>query len=218
MALYAGGPVTKRPWDSSEWTAQDDTVRGGNSTSTLFIPPSGVCAAFSGSLDAKTLGGTGFASQRTTGECIWDLSEYQGIELFVKLEGCEDIPSISSDPPAIKTYSLNIRDLLPDTYIEKGTVRENSTLEYEATFTPSEGLSSDGERILLPFERFEATYRGRPQNGTELNLSNIRRFSLMARSFFGSQEGEFRLVLISISAVKVRPVPWAPTWMSSRGA
>ncbi|PWW78902.1 NADH:ubiquinone oxidoreductase complex I intermediate-associated protein 30, partial [Tuber magnatum] len=177
------------PWGLNEWTEQDDTVRGGSSTSTLFIPPGGVRAAFSGNLDTKTLGGTGFASQRTTGECIWDLSEYQGIELFVK-------------PGSIKTYSFNIKDLLPDTYIVNGTVRENSTLEYEATFTPSGDPSSDGERIVLPFGKFEATYRGRPQNGTKLNLSNIRRFSLMVRSFFGSQEGEFRLVIISISAVK----------------
>ena len=42
------------------------------------------CAVFRGHLDVKTLGGAGFASQRTTGaETSWDLSEYDGIELQV---------------------------------------------------------------------------------------------------------------------------------------
>ena len=72
-------------------------------------------------------------------------------------------------------------DVLPDKYIENGTVRENSTLVYSANFNLSEDISLGGERIVLPFESFEATYRGRPQNGTELNLSSIRRFSLMVR-------------------------------------
>jgi len=72
-------------------------------------------------------------------------------------------------------------DLLPDKYIENGTVRENSTLVYEADFSLPEDIPLDGERIVLPFESFEATYRGRPQNGTKLDLSRIRRFSLMAR-------------------------------------
>lgn len=72
-------------------------------------------------------------------------------------------------------------DVLPDKYIENGTVRENSTLVYSANFSLSEDISLSGERIVLPFESFEATYRGRPQNGAELDLSSIRRFSLMVR-------------------------------------
>ncbi|RPA97934.1 NADH:ubiquinone oxidoreductase complex I intermediate-associated protein 30 [Choiromyces venosus 120613-1] len=215
MALNDGYYVTKRldlfggcgPWNSSEWTQQNDSVRG----STLFIPPSGVCAVFSGNLDTKTLGGTGFASQRTTEERIWDLSDYQGVEFLVKPWGCEDIPLTSSNPPTNKTYSFNIKDVLPDRYIENGTVLENSTLEYQANFTPSEDIASDGGRVVLPFESFEANYRGRPQNGTELNLSNIRRFSLMVRSFFGPQEGEFRLVISSRIRFSANP-SFRPPW------
>lgn len=41
-------------------------------------------ARFYGELDIKTLGGAGFASQRTTDDDrIWDLSGYDGIELRV---------------------------------------------------------------------------------------------------------------------------------------
>lgn len=39
---------------------------------------------FRGNLDIKTLGGAGFASQRTTQEdAEWDLSRYAGIELCI---------------------------------------------------------------------------------------------------------------------------------------
>jgi len=39
---------------------------------------------FTGELDIETLGGAGFASQRSTGEDrVWDLSEYAGILLDV---------------------------------------------------------------------------------------------------------------------------------------
>lgn len=40
-------------------------------------------ARFHGTLDIETLGGAGFASQRTTGERKWDFSDYAGIQLNV---------------------------------------------------------------------------------------------------------------------------------------
>ena len=41
-------------------------------------------ARFYGNLDIKTLGGAGFASQRTVGEDKnWDLSDYAGIQLDI---------------------------------------------------------------------------------------------------------------------------------------
>ena len=44
---------------------------------------------FNGELDIKTLGGAGFASQRTTGDRTWDLSEHAGIVLDVTESDCE---------------------------------------------------------------------------------------------------------------------------------
>ena len=59
-------------------------------------------ARFYGELDIKTLGGAGFASQRTTDDDrIWDLSGYDGIELAVvsadgkRIGGFPSIPSSS---------------------------------------------------------------------------------------------------------------------------
>jgi hypothetical protein len=74
------------PWSASDWTSSDDRVRGGASQSYLTISPSTSSshstARFHGTLDIKTLGGAGFASQRTVGEDkIWDVSAYDGILL-----------------------------------------------------------------------------------------------------------------------------------------
>jgi Complex I intermediate-associated protein 30 (CIA30) len=50
----------------------------------LDISKNGETATFNGTLDINTLGGAGFASQRTTGEDrLWDLSPYDGIEIEI---------------------------------------------------------------------------------------------------------------------------------------
>lgn len=59
-------------------------MRGGKSQSYIQVSEDKKIATFTGTLDIKTLGGAGFASQRTTGEDRrWDLSKYAGIELKV---------------------------------------------------------------------------------------------------------------------------------------
>jgi hypothetical protein len=101
-------------WDSSEWTSSDDRVRGGSSQSYLDI--SGKTATFHGNLDIKTLGGAGFASQRTlTDTQVWDLSAYDGIHLALgKTDG--------------KKYTFVIKDeVLP---VDEGG-RETSTVSWE---------------------------------------------------------------------------------------
>lgn len=46
-------------------------------------------ARFHGNLDYETLGGAGFASQRTvTEDYVWDLSEYSGIKLELAEADC----------------------------------------------------------------------------------------------------------------------------------
>jgi hypothetical protein len=47
-------------------------------------------AHFHGNLDIETLGGAGFASQKTTGDDRnWDLSEYDAIALDVEETDCK---------------------------------------------------------------------------------------------------------------------------------
>jgi hypothetical protein len=55
-----------------------------NSQSYLAMSSSGTMAKFHGNLDIQTLGGAGFASQRTKeDDRDWDVSSYDGIEIIV---------------------------------------------------------------------------------------------------------------------------------------
>ena len=50
----------------------------------LEISSSGSRATFKGNLDIKTVGGAGFASQRTASDdANWDLSDYDGVEIVI---------------------------------------------------------------------------------------------------------------------------------------
>ncbi|KAH8150714.1 uncharacterized protein LAJ45_05410 [Morchella importuna] len=197
LPLFGG----TKPWTASEWTAQDDRVRGGSSVSYMIPSPEGTSALFSGTLDTSTLGGAGFASQRTTEEAIWDLAPYTGIELVVSAPP-------QNDSTTVKTFTLVIKDVVPAAYRDPATgrAREESTLSYEATFKATDGAANGDEQIIyLPWSNFKATYRGRERDGErDLDLGGIRRFSVMARSFFDHQSGPFQLGLVSVTAVKGR--------------
>ncbi|RDW90745.1 CIA30 family protein [Aspergillus mulundensis] len=202
MYLF-GGP---HPWSPNDWTSQDDRVRGGASTSYLTASPDSTSASFTGTLDISTLGGAGFASQRTTVEKSWDLSAYDGLEL--------DIDATNSDG---KKYTLILKDakgILPP----RDDGRERSGLSWEVDFEPT-GRDPKG-KVVVRWEDLRPTYRGKEVGDVEkLDLRDIKRFSLMMRrfvllsaflaidanvvgSFFGTQEGEFRLAIVSIAAWK----------------
>ncbi|RDA96101.1 hypothetical protein CP533_1809 [Ophiocordyceps camponoti-saundersi (nom. inval.)] len=97
LYLYGG--------DKLNWRASDDRVRKGKSQSYLTISKDGKTASFNGTLDTQTLGGAGFASQRTADEdlCL-DLSAYDGIVL--SLVGCGD-----GDEKLKKKYALTLSDV-----------------------------------------------------------------------------------------------------------
>lgn len=148
-----------RPWNSSLWTASDDRVRGGSSIShlTLLSPER---ASFSGNLDTQTLGGAGFASQRTVGELGLDLRGYAGL-------------SISVDAADGKKYTLVLKDTLPG---KRKDGRDEAGVSWEYDFVPRRGTHE------VSFEEFRATYRGRDKKDAKpLNLGDVKRFSLMMR-------------------------------------
>ncbi|KAF2131409.1 CIA30 family protein [Dothidotthia symphoricarpi CBS 119687] len=167
-------------WKSGDWTASDDRVRGGNSQSYLSIH--NTMATFHGTLDITALGGAGFASQRTAGDSkTWNLSKYDGILLNIKKRDS-------------KRYTLTLKDeILP--LASDG--REQSTISYEYDFS-----SSNKSELFIPWRELNATYRGREKDDAPpLNLKHVKRFSIMARSFFGAQEGEFSVEIESIKAI-----------------
>ncbi|KAF9875996.1 complex I intermediate-associated protein 30 [Colletotrichum karsti] len=180
LYLYGGDS----PWDSSLWVDSDDRVRGGMSQSHLHCE-SPEKAKFFGNLDITTLGGAGFASQRTLGTLHLDLSEYDGVVIKV----------LESDS---KKYTLTLKDeILPKG--EDG--REQSTISWEYDF-----VSEEPGEVKIPWDDFKPTYRGKPKpDAKPLDKASIKRISFMMRSFFGEQEGDFSLTVEHLAAYSDRP-------------
>ncbi|OLL23828.1 hypothetical protein NEOLI_005258 [Neolecta irregularis DAH-3] len=174
-------------WRKEDWTNSDDTVRGGTSYSKLLVSSEYNSVTFAGKLDCKLLGAA-FASQRTTSTTQkWDLCEYDGIKITLR----------AGDG---KMYTLNIKTDIPP-HTPDG--RDQSSLQYSFDFIADD--SKEEQVIYALFERFIPSYRGRKQEGAPpLNRANIRRWSIMIRSFFGKQEGDFCLVLDNLSAFEKR--------------
>ncbi|KAJ5114247.1 complex I intermediate-associated protein 30-domain-containing protein [Penicillium alfredii] len=176
-----GGP---REWAPNDWTASDDHVRGGSSHSILTCCPDSSIASFHGNLDVTTLGGAGFASQRTTGQQrLWDLSNYDGLELAVNhADG--------------KLYTITLKnEILP----KRPDGREQSTLSWEYDFR-----SKTPQTILIRWDDFKPTYRGKKVRDTKpLDPGNVKRVSIMIRSFFGEQQGEFSLEIVSLAGFRI---------------
>ncbi|KGO56435.1 Major facilitator superfamily domain, general substrate transporter [Penicillium expansum] len=169
-------------WDLNRWTSSDDRVRGGSSVSNLEPTAQGVL--FHGNLDIETLGGAGFASQRTVGdEQRWDLSGYDGVELHI-------IPSDGN------RYTFSLTDEISQ---RRPDGREQSALVWEYDFCTSE----TGREVRLSWKDLKPTYRGKPvEDARPLDLSRIKRVRIMIRSFFGAQQGDFSLNIQSIGVFR----------------
>ncbi|KAI9698966.1 MAG: hypothetical protein M1836_003155 [Candelina mexicana] len=165
LFLFGG----ENPWSPNDWTASDDRVRGGKSQSYLDCSAQDIIARFHGNLDIATLGGAGFASQRTTGEDrCWDLSAYDGLGLDL----------VDADE---KRYTLILKDeLLPP---NPENDREQSSISYEFDFRVEDSSNRNkSTHLFVPWSDLKATYRGREQkDAPALNRSSIKRMSLMMR-------------------------------------
>ncbi|KAF7530438.1 hypothetical protein G7054_g9614 [Neopestalotiopsis clavispora] len=174
-------------WNARCWTSSDDRVRGGKSQSYLDCKPGQHAAVFRGTLDIKTLGGAGFASQRTTDDQgPWDLSQGDGI--LLKVRGGDS-----------KKYTLTLKD--GEELPKRPDGREQSTVSWEYDFAA--GGKDHNNKLFVPWSDFKPTYRGKPRpDAKPLDLKAVRRVSFMMRSFFGDQEGPFRLEIESLSVVE----------------
>ncbi|WBW74143.1 mitochondrial protein complex assembly protein [Schizosaccharomyces osmophilus] len=182
MLVLFGQPEN---WHEQDFRAVDDRVRGGSSISHLTVEKgndSDSYARFWGTLDTKTLGGAGFASQATNiPNRKWNLREFDGIEINIA-----------------KSDNFKYTFIIKDDHQKRGD-HERSTLSYEYDFSPS--FSKEDQSIYIPFSEFRPTYRGRPVEGAPpLDTSEIVQFSFMNRSFFNSQNGDFELLLTSVRA------------------
>lgn len=158
-----------RPWNQSQWTSVDDRVRGGKSVSQLDVSDPKGCATFRGKLDIRTLGGAGFASQKTLPELFaggLDLSGYDALVIDAHQPASDD-----------KTYTLILKDT--EALPKRPDGRERSTVSWEHDFRLGSG---SGGRLAMRFGDFKPTYRGRPKPDAEpLNLRNILAVSIMMR-------------------------------------
>lgn len=210
-----------RPFLPPPWTTTDDRLRGGASQSFLIaLPHNG--ALFYGHLDIATLGGAGFASQyspttaddndTTTsapargGDAPWDLTAYAGLEIRL-------------GPGDGKLYTLILKDAENRPRGLEG--RETAGFSWEAEFRANAGQTEEqvekekihaggeeekGQAVWLPWDEFKPTFRGREtQGGEKLDQSNITTVGIMMRSYFGTQEGDFKLEVESITARKGPP-------------
>lgn len=132
-------------------------------------------ALFHGQLDIETLGGAGFASQRTTGTYRhWDLSAFDGIVL-----------TLDESRSDHKRYTLILKDQLPLASSKEG--QDRSTLSWEADFNVAPTISRTrridcAATIYIPWNSFRPTYRGKEQNHVpRINLKDIRQINVMMR-------------------------------------
>lgn len=155
--------TSHRPWNESQWTASDDRVRGGSSISHLTVQPPSQ-ALFHGHLDTKTLGGAGFASQRTRGVLSLDLSRTAGLKLDIGGGGSEH------------KFTLTVKDTIPEERRHDG--RDQAGVSWEVDFE----APKDGGVLDIPWDKFRATYRGRDIDDPKpLDLGSVKRVSLMMR-------------------------------------
>ncbi|KAI2468195.1 NADH:ubiquinone oxidoreductase complex I intermediate-associated protein 30 [Annulohypoxylon bovei var. microspora] len=200
-----------KSWNEGAWSSSDDRVRGGKSKSYLVCSADSSVATFRGTLDIAALKGAGFASQRTVDPQSWDLLGYQGLRLGV---GAADG----------KKYTLVLKDDVPSKRAANDG-RDESTVSWEFDFV----APVDGEVSAL-WQDFRPTYRGVPVPDAEpLRLDHIKRMGVMMRrfvvlpcgstraawfaltefcdSFFGEQEGPFRLDIRYIAAIEPEAKP-----------
>lgn len=182
----------------------DDRVRGGSSTSHTSLTPDG-SLLFSGFLDTTTLGGAGFASQRYEEgfPTYLDSKVYSGLEVRVRQPassmgvGVEKVPG--GGQHAVTSYVLNLYTSMPT---KRPDGRNESSTTYEYVIDLSSPSSSSSLVSLDPtWQDFKPFYRGRPQpSAPPLQPEQVKMWSIMARSDFAQQSGEFELVVDSIWA------------------
>ncbi|ODO11929.1 hypothetical protein I350_00713 [Cryptococcus amylolentus CBS 6273] len=169
---------------------------------------------FWGNLDIRTLGGAGFASQAFRygpAPLHFPRHKYSGISITALTD---PLQSVDEKHPHPENFTFVLKTS-PTAHIPKHPKTpappRAAQLTYQVEFNISHGGASTrtpGEKkFTFPWGEFKATYRGReikkgdPQ-WVPLDTSSIYEVSLMCRSDFGQQEGDFGVIVTDISAVE----------------
>ncbi|EWC48735.1 hypothetical protein DRE_00040 [Drechslerella stenobrocha 248] len=215
-----------RQWSSEQWIASDDRVRGGKSQSYVRISNSADTATFYGNLDITALGGAGFASQRTTSAAggPWDLSATSGLYL-----GVDDIddriytlvvkdtilpkrPDGREQSTLSYEFSFSIRGQSTKASRMPGPLQNQSPSDLVGRpfvlALPDRGPEGDISTLpvtlFIPWANFRPYYRGKkkPDAGS-LDTSKVQRLSIMCRSMFGLQHGDFSIAVKFLSTLTI---------------
>jgi len=175
---------------------------------------------FSGNLDITALGGAGFASQRTNmfvgddggSAPPLDLRGWDALVLVVGVGGGDGDGDGESLGRSGKRFTVVLKDtILP----RRPDGRETSGVSWECGFDVGAGefievRGGENEKkkkkknVVLPFDGFKPTYRGKPVEGEiePLDWGCVRRVGIMMRRLVF----HFFLHLFSLSTFRVYPL------------
>ena len=172
----------------------------------LDVP--GTLATFHGVLDTKTLGGAGFASQRTVGDNrVWNLSDYNGLQISIlvppptsqAVETVENHAPVETEEKDKRIFTIVLRDC-----VVRGQPDAGKEINWEWNFQPNtlskpsfnmkrdETLMETKMRaagytvqtFVAKWDDFKAFFRGRPVDGGHpLDKASIKRFNIMMRRY-----------------------------------
>lgn len=142
--------------DTATWHIQNDGVMGGNSKGHLSFENDAL--HFSGELVTR---GGGFSSALC--EQALDLSNYSGVEIYVKGDG--------------RSYEFALQD---------GSKNRGREIWWRAPFIPSDSWTW----IKVPFSAMKATAHGEPIPSATLNLDTIK---LSGFYIIDGKDGDFRV-------------------------
>jgi hypothetical protein len=182
-------PAPRAVWIVSDFTDINDTVRGGSSKSSMTIVDASAGIDFTGFLDTTTLGGAGFASQSYSkgfpGSAL-DKEKYTGLRLIVASPITRAAESAAKVQPGggkgpVTKYVLNLKTELPK---RRPDGRSESAIVYEAAFSAPSKADGSCASVDAEWSDFKAIYRGRPAEAKPLDPSQVKEWSIMARSNF----------------------------------
>jgi hypothetical protein len=96
-----------------------------------------------------------------------------------------------------KYYTLTVSNEVAE---KRPDGRDKSTILYEYSFITYNGT---GASLKIGWDEFKPMYRGKPkEDAPKLDISKIRRWSFMIRSFFDFQHGDFSLKISSLGVYR----------------
>ena len=97
-----------------------------------------------------------------------------------------------------KCYTLTVSNEVAE---KRPDGRDKSTMLYEYSFMTYNGI---GASLKIGWDEFKPMYRGKPkEDAPKLDISKIRRWSFMIRSFFDFQHGDFNLKISSLGGYRL---------------